>query len=436
MSSVLSEPPTAAAGATSPKGGGSPRRARRWLLGIAALLLVGALVAGAIWALVSFSGTGAGDVPVDESDRPGGMRGFVLLLESYGAQVERTATPLDEQVDVALLHAMPGTGPGDLPGIEEWVDAGGVLVVLGVNPPWTRAVAPVEAFELTRGPCEVEAFADVETLSVDPFATTLLDARAGAACFDAPGATPENPRVAPGAVVVRPEGEGAIVGVGAPAVFTNEFLAEADNAVLATTLFAPEPGTRVAIVESSAGRLPSQPGGGGPGVGGTGGEGGGGEAEEGAPSAAQEEEAEEGLADLIPTGVRWGLGQLVVALVLWALWRARRLGRPLDEPQPVPLAGARLVEAVGTLLRRAGSPEDAAATLRQDLHRQLAARLGLPREADAELIAQRAQASTGVAAARVLYALRDRPVRDEGSLVSLAAEIDEVREEVLHGVPT
>lgn len=435
MSSVLSEPPTAPMGASSPPDDGSPRRARRWVLGVAALLLVGALVAGAIWALVSFSGTGAGDVPVDESDAPRGMRGFVLLLESYGAQVERTGAPLGEQVDIALLHAMPGTTPGELSGLEEWVDDGGLLVVLGANPPWTQPAAPVEAFELARGPCDVEALADVETLRVDPFSTTLLDGSGGAACFGASDTTPEDLPVDQGAVVVWPQGDGAIVGIGAPVVFTNEFLAEADNAVLATTLFAPEPGARVAIVESSAGRLPSQPGGrGGPGVGGTGGEGGGGEAEE-SPSAAQEE-AEEGLADLIPTGVRWGLGQLVVALVLWALWRARRLGRPLDEPQPVPLAGARLVEAVGTLLRRAGSPEDAAATLRQDLHRQLAARLGLPREADAELIAQRAEASTGVAATRVLYALRDRPVRDEGSLVSLAAEIDEVREEVLHGVPT
>ena len=66
----------------------------------------------------------------------------------------------------------------------------------------------------------------------------------------------------------------------------------------------------------------------------------------------------------------------------FALWKGRRLGRPVAETQPVQIAGSELVVAVGNLMQKAGRPEAAASQLRDDLRRDLTSRLGLAAERD------------------------------------------------------
>src|SRR3546814_8139145 len=66
---------------------------------------------------------------------------------------------------------------------------------------------------------------------------------------------------------------------------------------------------------------------------------------------------DESLIDLIPPGVERALLQLGVAFVLYAVWRAIRLGRPVREDQPVRIAGSELVAAVGRLLGRTRRPD-------------------------------------------------------------------------------
>ena len=51
-------------------------------------------------------------------------------------------------------------------------------------------------------------------------------------------------------------------------------------------------------------------------------------------------------------GVRGSLWQLALGFLVFALWKARRLGRPVAEPQPVELAASELTVAVGNLLQR------------------------------------------------------------------------------------
>src|SRR3546814_18850835 len=87
---------------------------------------------------------------------------------------------------------------------------------------------------------------------------------------------------------------------------------------------------------------------------------------------------DESLIDLIPPGVERALLQLGVAFVLYAVWRAIRLGRPVREDQPVRIAGSELVAAVGRLLGRTRRPDAAAAALRGRLRRRLRSRLGVP----------------------------------------------------------
>ena len=80
--------------------------------------------------------------------------------------------------------------------------------------------------------------------------------------------------------------------------------------------------------------------------------------------------------------------QLGIAFLLYAAWRARRLGRPVTEPRPPALAGSELVAAVGTLLDRSGNPGHAADLLRADLRRFLGEHLGVPPDTDAEVLAR------------------------------------------------
>jgi hypothetical protein len=131
--------------------------------------------------------------------------------------------------------------------------------------------------------------------------------------------------------------------------------------------------------------------------------------------------------------VKQALLQLGVAFVLYALWRARRLGRPITEPQPVQIAGSELVVAVGRLQESAHHRDAAADVLRHDLRRALAARLGLPPDAPAEVLADGAASRSGADRNAVLAALSDQPLADDGQLVATADQIDAVRQEVLHG---
>jgi hypothetical protein len=136
------------------------------------------------------------------------------------------------------------------------------------------------------------------------------------------------------------------------------------------------------------------------------------------------------LNDLIAPGVKGAVVQLGVAFLLYALWRARRLGRPVPEPQPVPLAASELVVAVGNLLQQAGRREQAGALLRADLRRRLAERLGLPLDAPVEVVATTAAARTGLPVERLREALTPVPLARDDELVALSAEVAAVEEVV------
>jgi hypothetical protein len=120
-----------------------------------------------------------------------------------------------------------------------------------------------------------------------------------------------------------------------------------------------------------------------------------------------------------------------VAFALLALWRARRLGRPVAEPQPVQLPGAELVMAVGNLLQRAKGRGQAAGLLTDDLRRSLAERLGLPPSAPPDQVADAVAARTGVPRQRVLRTLTHPTPRDEAELVALSQAVDTIRREVI-----
>jgi hypothetical protein len=283
-----------------------------------------------------------------------------------------------------VLRDRFGDGVDDL---DAWVRAGGVLVVADPN---SSLVPPVvvddQRGRVARNECDVPALARVEDLDVS--ARVRYRVPVGARRCHTSGAT--------AFIVTQARGAGTLVSVGSPFPFVNDELGAADNSVLAVSLLAPRPGTRVAfIVGPATGR------------------------------------GTKSIRELLPGNVTFALVQLALAFVVYALWRARRLGRPVVERAPVQIESSELVLAVGNLLARTRSPDAAAARLRYDTRRALAPRLGLAPDADAHAIAVAVAARTGRDAPHIERTLTDVPLPDEAALVTLGAELDAIRKEVL-----
>ena len=370
--------------------------ARGWVVAaVAAALTVVAVVA---------IGAGEGtDVPLSpRSHDELGTSAMVALAGEMGAEV-----------DVAdRLPALGSGGPdvivllNDLLGdrqrtmIDDWIDRGGRLVVADpasqLTPPWVANFADVGDLAPARtltGRCEIDALDDVDVGGIEP--------RNGGVLYD-PGprsATCVDDNLGAAYIVTTEQGEGTIVALGGSGVLVNAALAEGENAPVVAALVAPEQGTDLLVLEPGA-----LAGGGG---------------------------GERTLGDLIPAGVERAIAQLAVAFVLYALWRARRLGRPVPEPQPVAVAGSELVAAVGNLLDRTRSPAHAGELLRADLRRFLADHVGMPAGTPPDVLASVAAQRTAVAEDSLRWALGPAPVTDDAGLTALAHTIDRIREEVL-----
>lgn len=140
--------------------------------------------------------------------------------------------------------------------------------------------------------------------------------------------------------------------------------------------------------------------------------------------------------DLVPDGIWWGLAQLLVAVLLFALWRARRLGGVVPEPLPVVVRAAETVEGRARLYRRAGARDTAAEALRSGVRSRLVVALGLPRRAERAVSSERAAVvaavsarsrSNGPAVSELLYGAAPG---DDAALVRLADDLDVLEREV------
>jgi hypothetical protein len=331
--------------------------------------------------------------PLDPaSPGPLGTKGLVEVMRELGGRVVISPEAPAAGTDVALLLSDDLT-PERRQELLGWVGRGGTLVVADPGSGVT-AVKPVGSTRIGLLDAEIERRCDVPAL-----ARVGRVAAPGGVVFEVPGAGGVQacyPRNDGAWLLVQSVGSGSVVRLGGASALVNEELGKADNGVLMASLLVPTPGTSVHVLQ------PPLPGGGGAGLG-----------------------------DLIAPRVRLALWQLVVAFVLLALWRARRLGRPVVEPQPVQLPGAELVVAVGNLMQRAKSRGQAAGLLTDDLRRSLAERLGLPASTPPDQLADAVAARTGIPRERVLRTLTQATPGDEAELVALSQAVDTIRREVI-----
>jgi hypothetical protein len=136
------------------------------------------------------------------------------------------------------------------------------------------------------------------------------------------------------------------------------------------------------------------------------------------------------LHQLLPEWFDDALLQGAVALVLLALWRARRLGRVVVEPLPVVVRAAEAVEGRGRLYRSANARDRAAEALRSASRDAAARRLGLGPTGSPDSLAQAAAERTGRPAADVQALLYGPVPVDDASLVRLADALSRFDQEV------
>lgn len=361
-----------------------------------------AILVGAFWI-----GAPGGDGPLDpESHEPNGTSALVALLEELGAEVEVNATAPGPDTDVTLL-LRDRLGSDARVDLRRWVQEGGTLVAAD---PGSQLTPPYRAEELgdpvlgdSIDPGSVEL--DPDVCDVGPIDNlSEIEVYAGAVLYDVSLRDESCYGDGDAAyVVATPRGDGTVVALGGTGILLNRSLGDRDNAPLIAALVAPEPGTRVALLDP----LAVAPG---------------------------EEGGDESLWDLVPDGWKLAMLQLGIAFVVYVLWRARRLGRPVDETQPVKVASAELVAAVGGLLERSGSPQHAAEVLRADLRRELAARMGLARNVDPAKLVEILTDRTTLDPARLQAAIGPGPVTTDNDLLAVAQLIDVVRKEVFEHV--
>jgi hypothetical protein len=350
------------------------------------------LVVLALALIVYIGGAPGGDgAPLDpRSSAPDGTKALVDTLRALDVGVTvGPATPTAATTTAILFR--DALDEKQIRPIQDWVRDGGTLVVTDVGsrfsitePSRATAVGFIEP-ELERR-CDEPALAEVNRILV-PNGVLLAVPEGGFGCF-AEGSSAAF-------LVSAPVGRGRVVQLGGGGAFINSRLDRMDNGLLAVTLLAPRRDSRVAVLQPAV-------------VG----------------------DAGKSLTELVSPRVKLALLQLAIAFAVVVLWRARRLGRPVLEPQPVQIAGSELVAAVGNLLQRARGRPQAAALLRDDLRRTLADRLGLPADTSPDRIAGAVSARTAVPAERVLAALMGPDPASEDELVLLAQSVESIRQEV------
>ncbi|MPZ89097.1 MAG: DUF4350 domain-containing protein [Nitriliruptorales bacterium] len=329
-------------------------------------------------------------MPLDpRSPGPLGTKALVDVLEELGADVSISDDLPEAGTSTALL-LFDEYDDDQHEQLLAWVEDGGALVVVDSASPLQTdlvdtASLPFVDSSLARE-CDLPALRHVNRISAS-----------GGTVHEAPdGATGCFPRNEGYWLVARPEGEGTVVGLGGAATFTNAALGDQDNGLLGAVLLAPDGQGTVTVLE------PPPPGTG-----------------------------DATLFDLVPTAVRLAVVQLLIAFGVFVLWRARRLGRPVTEPQPVEVAGSELIVATGNLLQTSGAASHAITVLREDARGALAERLGLPLTATAEQVADTAAARSGAERDEVLRTLRGQPARsgsEEDRLVEFAQSVERVRQ--------
>lgn len=384
--------------AAGPAGGSSadPTAAALWRLGRGPLA-VAVVVLGAAVVLAALAG-GPGSGRLDpRSPQPSGGRAVAQVLGDLGVEVVLRTTTAGVERAVASgagRSTVLVVDPGLL--VEEQVRrvaaTGAHLVVVAPREPQRFAAAVTagkdSAVEVRRPGCRLGPARRAGGADTGGGGFVVAPGADAALCYARDGL--------PSLVQVR-DGGRSVTLLGSSAALTNSRLGEEGNAALALGL--------LGSTERLVWYLPSVAD---------------------VPRSAQRTS----FYDLVPRGAWWGLAQLAVAVLVLALWRARRLGPVVAEPLPVVVRAAETVEGRARLYRRAGARDTAADALRGATRARLVTALGLPSTAGPDAVADAVSARVRRTPPEVAALLYGAAPADDPALVRLADELDALDREV------
>jgi len=332
--------------------------------------------------------------PLDPTDAsPSGARAVVALLRQQGIDAEAVTAVdrLRSAPDTTVVIPSPGVlGPDELALLSE--SRSDVVLIAPDDHVLSLLAIPAEqeddvSADEVAPRCNLAAATAAGTVTVDGSVYTA-DGSARR-CYPVGGGH---------AVVAVTTADGrTVIVVGSRAVFANRSLDKDGNAALALGLLTDHPRVDWLIPV--------------------------------APTAAQGTERH-GLVDLLPGRLWWTVLEVVLALVLFALSRGRRLGPLVIEPLPVVVRATETVEGRARLLRGARARSAAADALRSATRRRLAARLGLGAAPTQTALVDRLVARTGRGAEEVVDLLYGSAPADDRGLVALAGRLDRLEEEM------
>jgi hypothetical protein len=333
--------------------------------------------------------------PLDPNSTAGnGTKALVLLLDRQGKHVQ-TGTPAPEHSGPALL-LQDQLNESDRNDLFNWVQAGHELVVADPSSELADVRAPnrvagglrlAGGVQVPLGSCPLPTISDATR--IQPEGGTLIAGRPGRLdCYSVDG----------GAFLqARRVGQGVILALGAPDLWTNANLGRADNALLAADLLSTSGTSEVTILGAS--RI---------GAGDT------------------------GLFSLISPHVWELITGLSVAFAVLFGWRARRLGRPVTEAGPVVIPASELVVARANLLQEGRHRSRATAAMRQSFAARAARLLGLPRGVGPSAIAEAAASRAGVNQSSILDLLSGPDPRTDEELLRLSQDLHDTMGEISH----
>lgn len=330
--------------------------------------------------------------PQDKGSGPGGTVALRRYLEAMDLEVEEAGEPPEPGEGTFFLLADFRDEDG-AERVLDWVRDGGRVVLASpaseiaseLDIEWAEPGfdSVVPGVREARPGCEAFAGTGVAEVSIDRSDSPLRLPRGAQGCLkDEDGAY----------LAFARHGRGQVVVLAGRSPLTNQFLDTRDNALLAYPLFAGF-GTVVYGPPYDPFTVPSG-----------------------------------GLWVSLPGGARSALAALALALVVFAVVRGRRFGRPVIEQPISPIPSSQLVGAAAGLYQAAHATDFAARLLRSGAARRVARELGMPSNADLESVRSVAGATLGYP--DLADALEEtNPATDE-QLIELARRLRRLEETV------
>lgn len=308
------------------------------------------------------------------------------FLAASGLPVRRGAAPPAPPGTFVLLQDVRSREQAAA--LIRWTKSGGRLVV--TDP--TSLILPLTSTKIgdhvglvgtrsLRPGCVTPEMVGVNEILVDTGDSTLRSSDPAAIeCFTRPGGS---------YAMILATGQGEVVLLGGPSFVTNELLNKGDNALVALRLL----GGRGPVVFGPAAAPGARP---------------------------------HSLWSLVSDPARLVLIEIVVAALLFALARGRRLGRAPSEDPLAPIPASELVRATAGLYRRARAAAFCGRILRSSAVARLARRLGAPTDLPLDRLSELVADASSLPEDQVERALAGPDPTNDAELMALGDELAKI----------